>query len=278
MLCWRPMKMKKWKNVCIVVTDCRVTPTPGSERTVHYSVRWAGRGDWKDNALVSQVSRKRWLKGQCIIQSGEPEEVIERTMHYSVRWAGRGDWKDNTLLSQVNQKRWLKGQCIIQSGEPEEVIERPIYFSARQARKRWHFQTSSSFTTWSGATACGAGLWALSSSCQHSSSFARAGSPRLSSLALPSMLAFWDFRWGTSTGVVVSVVPVSFSYCKCSYRIGPSDNMKSPGCLYMSKISHQLKNIAVDFYSVLTPPQISISKSVEISTALRVKLGDVTAV
>ena len=178
----------------------------------------------------------------------------------------------------MSWKRWLKGQCIIQSGELEEMIERSVNFSARQARKRWHFQTSSSFTTWSGATACGAGLWALSSSCQHSTSFARDGSPRPSSLALPSMLAFWDFRWGTSTGIVVSIVPVSYSYCKCSYCTGPSDNMKIPGCLYVLKISRQLKYIAVDFYSVLTPPQISVSKSVEISTALRLKLSDVTAV
>ena len=216
------------------------------------------------------------MESYALLTSHENEEVknrgvtivfplppgSERKLHYSVRWAGRGDWKN----------------CIIQSGEPEEMIERSVYFSARQARKRWHFQTSSSFTTWSGATACGAGLWALSLSCQHSTSFARDGSPRPSSLALPSMLAFWDFRWGTSTGIVVSVVPVSYSYCKCSYCIGPSDNMKIPGCLYVLKISCQLKNIAVDFYSVLTPPQISVSKSVEISTALRLKLGDVTAV
>ena len=107
---------------------------PGSERTMHYSVRWAGRGDWKDNALFSQVSWKRWLKEQCIIQSGEPEEVIERTMHYSVGWAGRGDWKDNALFSQVSQKRWLKEQCMIQSGEPEEVIERTMHYSVRWAR------------------------------------------------------------------------------------------------------------------------------------------------
>ena len=100
---------------------------------MHYSVRWAGRGDWKNSALFSQVSQKRWLKEQCIIQSGEPEEVIERTalfsqvsqrrwlkeLHYSVRWARGGDWKN----------------CIIQSGEPEEVIERTMHDSVRWTRR-----------------------------------------------------------------------------------------------------------------------------------------------